>query len=183
MEVKNSARLSFKLMGSDDTQDLFELDQDPAVMKYINGGEPTSMEKIESVFIPRLESYTNKEKGWGMWGVYITDTSEFLGWILVRPMEFFSEHPEYDNLELGWRFKQAAWGKGYGTEAANAVKNALIFSNNSSQKIDRLSAVAMLGNEGSIGIMKKIGMSYVKTYMHEDPLGDIEAVYYTQHIN
>jgi len=178
MDVKNSDRLRYKLLGRDDAQDLFELDQDPEVMKYINGGEPTSMEKIESVFLPRLESYSNNEKGWGMWGVYIAQSDEFIGWILVRPMEFFTDNPEYNNLELGWRFKRSSWGKGYGTEAANAVKDALISYNGQNQTIEYLSAVAMLDNEGSISIMKKMGMSYIKTYVHEDPLGDIDAVYY-----
>ena len=45
--VSNSTRLTFRLMGQDDAQALWELDQDPEVMRFINGGEPHSMKLIE----------------------------------------------------------------------------------------------------------------------------------------
>jgi|GEM_PF-6471142 len=54
MEIKNSKRLSYALMGSDDADLLFELDQDIEVMRYINGGEMTSMQDIHHVFLPRM---------------------------------------------------------------------------------------------------------------------------------
>jgi RimJ/RimL family protein N-acetyltransferase len=41
----------------------------------------------------------------------------------------------------------------------------------------------MPGNAASINIMKKLGMSYIKTDIHRDPLGDEEVVYYTLEIN
>ncbi|WP_196137636.1 GNAT family N-acetyltransferase [Aliikangiella sp. G2MR2-5] len=175
IEVASTARLSFRLLGAEDKELLFELDQDPEVMKYINGGKMTTMKDVEEVYLPRLASYSSPEKGWGMWGVFVKNNEDFIGWILVRPMEFFSENPEFDNLELGWRFKRSSWGNGYGTEAAKAVMDAV----GEPDDVKRLSAVAMLGNEASVNIMKKLGMEYIKTYTHKDPLGDIEAVYYS----
>ena len=170
---------------------LFELDQDIEVMRYINGGKMTSMDDIESIAIPRMQTYANQVEGWGLWKVSLNDSSTdtlnltlglstkdshetFLGWILVRPMDFFSDKPQWDNLELGWRFKQAAWGKGFATEAAFAVMNAV----SQSKKINKISAIAIEGNVGSINIMKKLGMSYLKTDIHKDPLGDMELVFY-----
>lgn len=166
-------------MTADDAQLLYELDQDPAVMKYINGGKMTSMETIQETFIPRMQSFTQEDKGWGLWKVTVTESNQFIGWILVRPMEYFTESPELHNLELGWRFKQSTWGKGFATEAAQAIADEL----KKQDDIKQLTAVAMVGNEASVSIMKKLGMEYVKTYLHQDPLGDVEAVYYTQYIN
>ena len=40
-------------------------------------------------------------------------------------MHFFSDTPEFDNLELGWRFFRSSWGKGYASEAAIHIKQAL----------------------------------------------------------
>lgn len=174
MKVIDSERLSFALMGPEDAQLLFELDQDVEVMRYINGGKMTTMQDVHDVFIPRMAKYTDANKGWGLWKVCLRSSHEFIGWVLVRPMDFFSENPQWDNLELGWRFKRSSWGKGYATEAAEQIKSALI----NSQDIKKLSAIAMPDNKASINIMKKLGMQYLKTDLYKDPLGDEVVVYY-----
>lgn len=179
MIIKNSNRLSYALMTCDDVDLLFQLDQDVEVMRFINGGVLTSMEEINQVYIPRMESYTNEKCGWGLWKVLIKNSGKFIGWILVRPMNFFSDSPEFDNLELGWRFSCECWGKGYATEAAESIKQALISKGN----IKKLSAIAVEGNFASIKIMRKLDMKYIKTYFHEDPLFSEEVVYYEINVN
>ena len=189
MKINNSERLSFRLMDENDAQLLFELDQDIEVMRYINGGTKTSMDDIKNAFIPRLNKFTDPEKGWGLWQVNITDSNEYIGWILVRPMNFFNampadknaalentalENARHDNLELGWRFKQTSWGKGYATEAALAVKQALAATVN----VNYFSAIADPNNQASINIMEKIGMDYVDTVLHTSSSGDLDVVYY-----
>jgi len=161
-------------MGPNDAELLFQLDQDAEVMQYINGGKMTSREDVKNVFIPRMAQYTNPNKGWGLWKVMVTDSSEFIGWILVRPMDFFSDQVQWDNLELGWRFMRTSWGRGYATEAAQHIMHAL----NLNDEVKLFSAIAMPGNQASINVMKKLGMKYLKTYLHKDPLGDAEVVYY-----
>jgi len=177
MYIADSSRLSFALMTRQDAELLFELDQDPEVMKYINGGKKSTMQDIQDVFIPRLESYHNPEQGWGLWKVMLTSEQRFIGWILVRPMHFFSDHPQWHDLEVGWRFKRDSWGKGYASEAAKAVCDVLA----EQAEVEKISAVAVEDNLASIGIMQKLGMQYVKTDIHKDPLGDITAVYYSMH--
>lgn len=174
MNIVPSARLSYKLMTNEDGELLFQLDQDPDVMRFINGGKLTSMDEINDVFIPRMESYSNQQKGWGLWQVNISSSKEYIGWILVRPMNFFSDSPEYDNLELGWRFTQSSWGKGFASEAALHLKNSLAKNGD----LKSFSAIAVENNLGSIAVMKKIGMSYVKSYLHKDPLFESQVVYY-----
>lgn len=179
MDVKNSQRLTFRLMTKDDAQDLFDLDNDPEVMRYITQGKTPPMEEVLNVFIPRFEAYTNAEQGWGLWKVDLETTGEFLGWILIRPMGFYSDTPEFDNLEIGWRFKQLTWGKGYATEAATAVKDALAdLAHNKNTGVTHLSAIADTANADSINIMKKLGMTHVKSYVHQSPTADIPAEYY-----
>lgn len=189
MEIKNSERLSFRLMDQNDAQLLFELDQDIEVMRYINGGEKTSMDDIKNAFIPRLNKFTDPEKGWGLWQVNVLETNQYIGWILVRAMNFFGamladkntalenaalENVRHDNLELGWRFKQTSWGKGYATEAALTVKQALAATPN----VNYFSAIADPNNQASINIMKKIGMDYANTVLHTSSSGDVDVVYY-----
>lgn len=174
MKVKNSKRLSFALMNRDDAELLFELDQDSEVMRYVNGGIITTREFLNEVFLPRMEAYRNEAEGWGLWKVIITQTGQFIGWVLVRPMNFFNEEPEIDNIEMGWRFKKDSWGNGYATEAARSVKSAILEQG----RAKKISAIAFAENKASTNIMLKLGLSYIKTGMHKDPLGDHVLVFY-----
>jgi len=174
MKIENSQRLRFALMTAEDSQLLFELDQDTEVMRYINGGKISSKRDIEEIYIPRMQSYTNEQLGWGLWKVEISQTNEFIGWVLVRPMDFFTDNPQKDNLELGWRFMQKAWGKGYATEAALSITKAL----SGQTPVKYFTAIVMEEHTRSINVMKKLGMTFLKKELHQDPLGDEEAVYY-----
>lgn len=179
MQINNSERLKFRLMDSQDAQALWQLDQDPQVMKYLNGGKPTSMEQVNSVFIPRMEKYRDDKLGWGIWQVSDKVTDEYLGWVLIRPMAFFTESPNFKDLELGWRFFQSTWGKGYATEAAIAIKDAVAVH----ADVTHVSALAVADNLASVGVMKKMGMSFVRAYLHTDPIGDFDAVHYQMSLN
>ena len=175
MNIQNSARLHFRLMTQDDAQLLFELDQDPAVMAHINGGIANSMADIQETYIPRLISFTNKAKGWGLWHTSLLSNNEFIGWILVRPMGFFAGDSNTLDLELGWRFKQSSWGKGYATEAAQQVANTICKVH---PELEALSATALVENHGTLKVMTNIGMKYIKNYIYNDPRGDHDAVLY-----
>ncbi|MFK8013240.1 MAG: GNAT family N-acetyltransferase [Marinicellaceae bacterium] len=174
MKTPNSNRLSYQLMDEHDAALLFELDQDPQVMHFINGGKPTTQKELEEIYVPRMKSYTNPDKGWGLWKVNLIENGEFIGWVLVRPMDFFSDNKQIDNLELGWRFMQKSWGQGYATEAALSIKNALT----ENKCANKYTAIAVSENIASIGIMKKLGMKFIKKDIHKDPLGDMEVEYY-----
>lgn len=174
LNIKSSPRLSYRLMDMSDANLLYDVDQDPKVMTFISGGVPSSMALINSKIMPRLGAYLNPEKAWGIWQVNITESDEFIGWILVRPMDFFSDSPQFDNLELGWRFKSHSWGKGYATESAKHVMVEIALT----MGIQKFCAIADPKNAASIKVMEKIGMQYGKTYFHEDPLFSAEMVYY-----
>lgn len=178
MEIPHSERLHYRLMTLADKALMHEVDQDEDVMKFINGGNKSSMEDIENVMLPRLNAYINREEGWGLWAVFHTNTRQYLGWILVRPMHFFSDTPAFDDLELGWRFKKSAWGYGYATEAAAHIMKYLSCSPN----VTTFSAIAVKENVASINIMSKLGMQYVKSAVHHDPLGDMLLEYYSVQI-
>ena len=57
MDIADSNRLCFRMITEKDVQLLFQLDQDPEVMRYINGGTATTMQAIEEVYLPRLNAY------------------------------------------------------------------------------------------------------------------------------
>ena len=174
MHIADSQRLSFRLFTQQDGEQLWLLDQDPEVMRFINGGKKNTKEDIKNIFLPRLAKFTNPEQGWGIWQVTDIASQAYLGWVLVRPMDFFTDEAKMKDIELGWRFFQKAWGKGYATEAANTIKAALAEHTD----VDYFSAIALEDNTGSINIMKKLGMTFIKKELHKDPLGDMDVVYY-----
>ena len=175
MKIPNAERLSYALITPEDADLLYELDQDIEVMRYINGGKVSTRQDIQEVMLPRLAKYANPEKGWGLWKLTTISKQQFIGWVLVRPMHFFSDDPQWHDWELGWRLKRVAWGQGFATEAAKHVMAALARS----QDMTCFSAIAMPGNKASIYIMEKLGMSYQKTDIYRDPLGDEEVVFYS----
>ncbi|TMP29599.1 N-acetyltransferase [Pseudoalteromonas rubra] len=174
MIIAPSTRLKYRLMTQQDAALLIELDSDPAVMRYITNGQPTTQAQIEQFYLPRLAKFTNPQQGWGLWHCSLIDDDAFLGWVLIRPMNFFEGDMDERDLEIGWRFKQAAWGKGYATEAAKHIAEHLAEQN----KMDYLSAIALKDNLGSINIMKKLSMRFLKEGVHEGPDGPVDAVYY-----
>jgi RimJ/RimL family protein N-acetyltransferase len=143
-------------------------------MKYITKGVPSTLDDIENVMLPRMAKYLNPEKGWGLWEVCDISSKRYLGWVLVRPMHFFSEKPEFNNWELGWRFKQATWGRGYATEAAKHLMNSLAIKH----QVKSFSAIAVKENVASIQVMKKLGMVFEKSGLHVDPLFTEQVEYY-----
>ena len=178
--VPASGRLCYRLMDSADAELLFELDQDEAVMRYINGGNISSMQDIQQRLLPRMNSYRDPATGFGLWQVttradYAPLPNSYIGWVLIRPMDFFVGTPKTDDVELGWRFRQSSWGYGFATEAAKAVAEAVTAAN---PAILYWSAIAMPDNKASTRVMEKLGLCYVKQGLHKDPLVDVEVVYY-----
>lgn len=174
MHIKDSARLSYHYVTETDADFLWELDQDELVMKYINGGKKSSKEDIQNIFIPRIQAFSNLAFGWGLWRVETLHNKESVGWILVRPFGFFTQNPQSDNIELGWRFKRDSWGKGFATEAALAVKEALYEIG-----IEKFSAIANPDNAASINIMKKLGMKFSHELEYKDAVFEETVVVYT----
>lgn len=180
LQINATARLHFSLLSEQDAQLLFEVDQDAEVMRYLNGGTLTSMQTIVDVFVPRMLQYRNPALGYGIWQVRRSDDNVYLGWVLIRPMGFNTANPSTDDIELGWRFKREYWGMGYASEAAKAVAEAVLSQN---PKVQFISAIAMPDNAGSIGVMRKLGMQFVKRFLHRDALGDVDAVLYRRSVN
>lgn len=83
-------------------------------------------------------------------------TGEFLGWFCLHP----TEGGDPGTVDLGYRLRQTAWGKGYGTEGARALlrKGFTEFG------VQRVLAMTYQDNIGSRRVMEKAGMTLVRTY-------------------
>ena len=77
-------RLILRRLTGADVDRLFELDSDPAVMRFINGGRPTPREAIETEILPRLLDEYERVAGYGVWATIEKSTGEFIGWLSLR---------------------------------------------------------------------------------------------------
>lgn len=118
-DVVETDRLVLRHFTADGAELLIELDSDPAVMRYLTGGEPTLPPAVvrEQVIPSVLATYERWNGRFGLFAAYERHSGDFIGWFQLRPER---EGP-LDEVELGYRLRQDAWGKGYATEAARAL--------------------------------------------------------------
>ena len=83
--VLETDRLTLRRFTEADVDNLFELNSDPEVMRYITGGKPTPREEIRGNIIPfHLGVYKQSDR-LGTWAARAGSTGEFLGWFHFRP--------------------------------------------------------------------------------------------------
>src|SRR5262245_22392329 len=104
-----TARLILRRFTETDAKYLYELDNDPEVRRYINGGTPTPPEVIQNNILPAFLHYDEHFPGYGFWAAIEKASGEFVGWFSFRPAE---EAPPHE-VSLGYRLRRAAWGQGY----------------------------------------------------------------------
>ena len=158
-------RLILRQFTEEDTDFLWHLDQDPKVMKYINGGHPTPYQVIQTQTLPRFLGYYSKYQYFGVWAVVEKVTGELVGWVHFFPAV---DHPAIlelnltntSEIALGYRFLSNTWGKGYATEASQI----LIEKGFSDWGVTRVVAWALVANQGSIRVMEKLGLKLEKQF-------------------
>jgi RimJ/RimL family protein N-acetyltransferase len=149
-------RLILRQFTEEDVDILYDLDNDPEVMRYLSGGPSTPREEIEDVILPAWLGYYTRFEGYGFWAAIEMDTGEFVGWFHLRPQQ---SHP-VEQPELGYRLRRSAWGKGYGTE----VSLALVAKAFTELGASRVIAGTYQDNVGSRRVMEKVGMQFVRSF-------------------
>lgn len=72
-------RLILRPFTADDAEHLFALDNDPVVMRYINGGIPISIEIIEKEILPVFLRHDDQFPLYGFWAAINKTSHRFLG--------------------------------------------------------------------------------------------------------
>ena len=149
--ITASTRLLFRELNENDLEDLYEMDADPEVHRFIDNNPVQNRDQLSGVIKMLQQQY--KDYGIGRWAVVDKITLECIGWAgLKYYKESLNNHKGF--YELGYRFKKKHWGKGYATEAAQAV----IHYGFTGCKLHRIIATCQPENTASWRIMEKIGM-------------------------
>jgi RimJ/RimL family protein N-acetyltransferase len=154
-------RLVLRRFTMADADNLVRLDADPDVMRFVTGGIPTSRDEIENEFLPAFLAYYDRYDGYGFWAAIEKPAREFLGWFHFRPR---ADAPPGE-VELGYRLRKPAWGKGYATEGSRA----LIRKGFTESGVQRVVAEAMAVNVASRRVMEKAGLRLVRTFRQPWP--------------
>ena len=166
-------RLVLRRFTEADADNLVSLDADPDVMRFVTGGVPTSRDQVENEFLPAFLGYYQRYEGFGFWAAAEKATGEFVGWFHFRP----GPDAVPGEVDLGYRLRKAAWGKGYATEGSRA----LIAKGFAEFGVQRVVAQAMAVNTASRRVMEKAGLKLVRAFrqpwpypMEGDQFGDVE---------
>jgi len=150
--------------------------KDELVMEHFP--KPLSEEETLGL-ISRLDNHFKKH-GYCYFALDLTETSEFIGFTGFAKQTWVSDFTPC--VDIGWRFKRSAWGKGYATEAAGACLEVAY----SKFGLEEVLAFTTDTNVASQKVMKKIGMQYTGTVQHPAIINDARfnhcVVYKWQHL-
>ncbi|MFZ3394565.1 GNAT family N-acetyltransferase [Rhodococcus sp. 7Tela_A2] len=168
-----TGRLVLRPFTGTDAGNLVALDNDPDVMRFINGGRAASLEVVRTQTLPRLLHEYPCFGTRGYWAADERATGIFLGWFEFRPLD---DHRSAV-VELGYRLNRAAWGKGVATEGSRA----LIDKGFSDLGVERVTANTMAVNTRSRRVLEKAGLLFVRSFTGDwaEPIegsehGDVE---------
>ena len=150
-------RLVLRSWSTPDTDGLFELSNDPEVMRHFPS--MPSREQVEEMVQRHRDNLAAGRPG--LYAVHVKASGAFIGFVGLAVPSF--EAAFMPCVEIGWRLKRSAWGQGYATEAARAC---LVHGFETLGLSEVVSFTTVL-NEPSQAVMRRLGM-------HTDPAEDFD---------
>lgn len=150
-------RLILRELVPEDEAGFFAMDSNPEVHRYIGRDPVTNIEQIREA----IENIRNQyvENGIGRWAVILKETGEFIGWSGLKVERNVNGHDRF--YDLGYRFGQEHWGKGYACESARAFVD-LGFNE---MKLSVINAYVDVENKGSRNVLEKCGLRSLNTFI------------------
>ena len=147
--VAETERLRLREWGEGDADRFYAIMNRPSVMRWLGGVQ--TPEQWDAA-LQRILGF-QRDYGHTFWLVERKIDGELLGFCGLKRVN----SPGTDltgQFEVGWRFREEAWGKGYAKEAAIAAID-LAFGRFGAPHV---LAFTVTGNGGSWGLMKRLGM-------------------------
>ncbi len=138
-------RLTMRAMTPDDAEAFYLLNSNADVMRFTHEPLCASVDDAREAIAayPDFDRY-----GYGRWGCFLNTGGPMIGFCGLKYL------PEFDAVDIGYRLLPKHWGRGLATEAALAT----IAFGFDTLKLDRIIALTIAENTGSIRVLEKIGM-------------------------
>ena len=146
--ILTTDRLWLRQILPSDAPVMFALNSDPVVLRYTGDVSFPSVEYTRE-FIENYSAY--RVYGFGRWAVLRRADNEMLGWCGLK------QHPD-GRVDLGYRFFQRFWGRGYATEASRACVDWGFRE----AGLLRIEGRVDAANIGSVRVLEKVGMTFWK---------------------
>ncbi|MDV6263920.1 GNAT family N-acetyltransferase [Rhodococcoides yunnanense] len=142
-----TTRLILRPLCEDDRSTMVELHTDPRTTRFQSN--PPGAAQVDLLFDSWLEHWA--EHGFGYCAVTTRSSSDVVGLTGIRVRDFHGEAV----LNLGYRFRPEVWGRGYATEAAQAIVNFR------ARELPMVPMVASVNkaNESSVRVAERIGFT------------------------
>jgi ribosomal-protein-alanine N-acetyltransferase len=153
-----------------DADAMYEVFGDPEVMRFGDGVQ--TREWVDAWLHTCLEHY-HQTWGFGPYAVVEKESHDVIGYCGLFYFPDINGQPE---VEIGYCLARSAWGHGYATEAASAVRDFAFIT----LGIKRLIAMIDPSNIASLRVAEKIGMHYendvlLEGYTHPDHVYSVTA--------
>lgn len=145
-------RLDLRRWRRRDRRPFARLNADPAVMRHF----PATLTRAESNALAERIAAHLEEHGWGLWALEERATGRFLGFTGLAAVPF--DAPFTPAVEIGWRLRRDAWGRGFATEAAQAAVE-FAFAGSGLALAEVVSFTAQV-NERSRAVMRRLEMTH-----------------------
>ncbi len=156
--IFTSERLGFRNWKKNDLTEFAKMNADLSVMEHF----PKPLTKSETAeLIDRLKNHYNKN-AYTYFATEILESGEFIGFIGLAFQEYKTDFTPA--VDIGWRLKKSAWGKGFATEGA---KKCIEFAFDE-LNLDRVISICTKRNFKSENVMIKIGMKKRLTFDHPE---------------
>ena len=162
MKIKlETKRLILREVLSTDVDKLFELDSNPNVQKFVGNITVKDKAEVEKLIQNLQQQYV--ENGIARWAVIEKETGELIGWSGIKLIkETMNNHNNF--YELGYRFIENYWGKGFATETTIPLVD-YAFEN---LKAENIYAICDVENKGSKNVLEKTGLKLIETFNYRD---------------
>lgn len=159
--IAETPRLLLRELQPTDAQSFYALNANPNVIRYTGNTAFATVEQAKEF----LENYNDYQlNGYGRWAVILKDSGQFIGWCGLK------YDADTQQTDIGFRFFEEEWGKGYATESAEVCLQIGFDQFGLACIVGR----AMKANSASIRVLEKLGL----TYEQDIVLDGEEAVLY-----
>jgi RimJ/RimL family protein N-acetyltransferase len=141
-------RLAMREFTPDDYGDLYALNSDPRVMKFIADGMPSTRDEVARA-LRRFIRYPTLYPDLGIWHTSRRDTGAFIGFFALNYAGRSAD------IEIGYRLLRNAWGQGFATEGATALAQFGF----DDLGLHRIIGVTLPGNKASQRVLLKAGLA------------------------
>jgi ribosomal-protein-alanine N-acetyltransferase len=158
--ILQTERLLLRPLELSDADDFFLINDNPNVNRYLRNPLKTKAE-AEMYIQKIINEY--QQNGIGRFGVILKETNKLIGFSGLK-FRATEENNYADFYDLGYRFAEEHWNKGFATEAATAW---LAYGFNQ-MELETIYACAVTDNIASNSVLRKLEFEFTNHYTVND---------------